>query len=156
MSDGDILNPSWAWSLPLIVLTVILHVTCLGVINTWVVRALHGVHSRRNFFTVFALVMGFTTLLATLLHAAEGAVWALAYRWLGALPSFSSAMVYSLSAMTAYGHANIFLEKHWQLMGALEALNGLLLFGFTTAFLFSHIQRVWETQDKRGTGPRNP
>jgi hypothetical protein len=28
-------------------------------------------------------------------------------------------------------------------MGALEALNGILLFGLTTAFLFSVIQKVW-------------
>ena len=34
--------------------------------------------------------------------------------------------------MTSYGHANLFLEEHWQLMGALEALNGMLLFGLTT------------------------
>ncbi len=45
--------------------------------------------------------------------------------------------------MTAYGHANLFLKDRWQLMGALEALNGMLLFGLTTAFLFSMIQRVW-------------
>jgi len=52
-------------------------------------------------------------------------------------------MLYSLSAMTSYGHANLFLEEQWQLMGALEALNGMLLFGLTTAFLFAMIQKVW-------------
>ena len=147
-------NGNWAWSLPLILLTVILHVMCLGVINTWVVRALHRVRNRRHFITVFTLVMGFTTLLATILHAFEAAIWALSYRWLGALPDLASAMVYSLSAMTAYGHAEVFLQIHWRLMGALEALNGLLLFGLTTAFLFSHIQRVWATQDSRWAEPR--
>ena len=52
-------------------------------------------------------------------------------------------MLYSLSAMTTYGHADVFLESQWQLMGALEALNGWLLFGLTTAFLFAVIQKVW-------------
>ncbi len=52
-------------------------------------------------------------------------------------------MLYSLSAMTTYGHANLFLKTRWQLMGALEALNGMLSFGLTTAFLFAIIQRVW-------------
>ena len=52
-------------------------------------------------------------------------------------------MLYSISAMTTFGHANLFLQPHWQLMGALEALNGMLLFGLTTAFLFAMIQRVW-------------
>jgi hypothetical protein len=37
----------------------------------------------------------------------------------------------------------VFLEGRWQLMGAIEALNGSLLFGLTTAFLFGMIQKVW-------------
>jgi hypothetical protein len=61
-------------------------------------------------------------------------VWAAAYRLLGALPDNRSAMLYSLSAMTSYGHGTIFLDPHWQMMGALEALNGMMLFGLTTAF----------------------
>jgi hypothetical protein len=35
------------------------------------------------------------------------------------------------------------LEDHWHLMGAMEALNGWLLFGLTTAFLFAVIEKVW-------------
>jgi hypothetical protein len=91
----------------------------------------------------FVVVIGVAALLATLLHGIEAANWAAAYRLLGALPDNKSAMLYSLSAMTSYGHANLFLEEQWQLMGALEALNGMLLFGLTTAVLFAMIQKVW-------------
>jgi len=52
-------------------------------------------------------------------------------------------MLYSLNAITSYGHTNIDLAQHWQLMGALEALNGWLLFGLTTAFLFGMLEKVW-------------
>ena len=62
---------------------------------------------------------------------------------MGALPDFKSAMLYSLSAMTSYGHANLYLEPRWQMMGALEALNGMILFGLTTAFLFTVLQKAW-------------
>jgi hypothetical protein len=41
-------------------------------------------------------------------------------------------------------HESVSLEQHWQMMGALEALNGMLLFGLTTAFLFATIQEVWQ------------
>ena len=152
MSDADLIwNSNWAWSLPLIVLTVVLHVICLGVINTWVVRALRLLHNRRHFITVFALVMGLTTVLATLLHGLEAGIWALAYLRLGAMADGASAIIYSLSAMTSYGHAELYLAKHWQLMGAIESLNGLLLFGLTTAFLYGHTRRVWLTQDRGWT-----
>jgi len=92
---------------------------------------------------VFAGVMGTTTLLATSLHALEAGIWAASYRYLGALPDFKSAMLFSLNAITSYGHESLFLESRWQLMGAIEALNGCLLFGLSTAFLFGMIQKVW-------------
>ena len=140
MSDW---HADWAWSLPLIVLTVVIHVLGLGLINERVVRVLSGIMDRRHFTGMFVIIMGAVALLATILHGLEAIVWALAYRFLGALPDNNSAVLYSLSAITTYGHANIFLDPHWQLMGALEALNGILLFGLTTAFLFAMIQEVW-------------
>jgi hypothetical protein len=136
-------NNSWLWALPLTVFTVTLHVIVLGVINARVVAALHRIREHRDFMLHFVVVMGITTLLATLLHALEAGIWATAYHQLGALSDSKSAMLYSLSALTTYGHAELYLAPHWQLMGALEALNGLLLFGLTTAFLYAHVQRVW-------------
>jgi hypothetical protein len=132
-------NANWAWSLPLIVLNLVIHVIGLGLINESVVRFLSVATEHRRFMPASAVVMGVAALLATVLHGIEAA----AYRLLGALLDTKSAMLYSLSAMTSYGHANLFLEEQWQLMGALEALNGMLLFGLTTAFLFAMIQKVW-------------
>ena len=133
----------WAWSLPLIVLTVVIHVCGLALIGERVVEALGESADRRRFMFKFATVMGVTSLLATILHGIEGAIWAAAYRFLDALPDNRTAMLYSISAITSYGHANLYLKERWQLMGALEALNGMLLFGLTTAFLFAMIQRAW-------------
>jgi hypothetical protein len=147
-------NTHWAWGLPLIVLNVVIHVLGLGLINERVVRALTRVVEHRHFTLMFAVVMSVTVLLVTLLHAIEGVVWAAAYRLLGALPDNKSAMLYSLSAITSYGHADIFLADHWKMMGALEALNGMLLFGLTTAFLFSMIQFVWPLGG-RGRRPKS-
>jgi hypothetical protein len=141
--EATIWNGNWAWALPLIVFTVMLHVTVLGLINAQVVRALGQLKAHRNFMLLFVVVMGVVTLLATLLHALEAGIWALAYHELGALPNSRDAILYSLSALTTYGHAELYLARHWQLMGALESLNGLLLFGLTTAFLYAHVQRVW-------------
>lgn len=93
--------------------------------------------------SVFVMLVGGSTLLATCLHGFEAILWAIAYRHLNALADNDSAVLYSLSAITSYGHANLVLEPRWQLMGALEALNGWLLFGLTTAFLFAMSNKVW-------------
>jgi len=144
--DEQVWNNSWVWALPLIVLTLMLHVVVLGAINTRVVSTLHRFRGGRHFMLHFIVVMGITTFLATLLHASEAAIWAEAYHELGAVADTKEALLYSLSAITAYGHAEVYLARHWQLMGALEALNGLLLFGLTTAFLYAHVQRVWPVE----------
>lgn len=133
----------WAWGLPLVVLTAVIHVMGLGLIRHRGIPIFSNLTEGRHHTVVFGVIVGATTLLVTCLHGIEAGVWAAAYRFLGALPDDQTAMLYSLSAMTTYGHANLFLESQWQLMGALEALNGWLLFGLTTAFLFGIIKKVW-------------
>ena len=148
--DPLIWKADWVWGLPLIVLTSVVHVLGLGLINETVVRALSGRTSHRHFTAMFAAAMSLTILLATALHTVEAALWAAAYRFLGALPDTKTAMLYSLSAVTTYGHASALLPEHWRLLGALEALNGILLFGLTTAFLFALIQEVRPSGGRRG------
>jgi hypothetical protein len=86
------------------------------------------------------------------LHAAEAAVWAGVYQALGALPDGKAAVLYSLSAMTTYGHEHLDLASHWQLMGSLEALNGMILFGLTTAFLFGMIRELLAERSRDAAG----
>ncbi len=156
MEDAASWNGNWAWSLPLIVLNVTFHVIGLGFINVKVIQVLTVAKENRFFVYVFALIMGITAILATVLHGIEAGIWAAAYRALGALPDNKSALLYSLSAMTTYGHSEIFLAAHWRLMGALEALNGLILFGLTTAFMYGMIQRVWPLERREWRAPALP
>lgn len=155
MEDALSWNGNWAWALPLIGLTLIVHIVGLGLINAHVVHRVSALKGQRTFFTLFVLVMGLTTLLVTVLLAFEATLWAAAYRSLGALPNGREAILFSLNAFTSYGHTELHLAAHWRLMGALEALNGLLLAGLTTAFLYGHIQRVWPAEYPRGVLPRD-
>ena len=134
---------NWAWSLPLIVLTVLAHAFGLALIREQVVLPLTYRLGAHRTSSILAVLVAPIVLLLTVLHGIEAGAWAAAYVALGARPDFASAMLYSLSAMTTFGHAEIFLATHWRLMGALEALNGMMLFGLTTAFLFAVIQRHW-------------
>jgi hypothetical protein len=125
----------WVWGLPLIVLTVVIHAFGLALISGRIRSALSIVRQHTNLSATSIVVMGVTALWATILHAFEGFLWAAAYRYLGALHDNKSAMLYSLGAMTTYGHATLTLTPSWQMMGTLEALNGWILFGLTAAFL---------------------
>jgi hypothetical protein len=142
VNDAAVWNGNWAWSLPLIVITVIFHVIGLVLINERVIRAKRLLKKGRSFLVAFPLILGAATLIAILLHALEAIIWAGVYQMLGALSDSKSALLYSLSAMTTYGHEHFDLANHWQLMGALEALNGMILFGLTTAFLYGMIREL--------------
>jgi hypothetical protein len=146
--DPGIWTADWAWGLPLIVVTVVIHVLGLGLMNLRAAQIFGRTQSHHP-TVVFVTVMGTMTLLATFLHAIEAAIWAVCYEFLGTLPNFRYAMLYSLGAMTTIGTFNLSLEDRWKLMGAIEALSGWLLFGLTAAFLFGLIQKVWSRADHR-------
>jgi hypothetical protein len=135
---------NWAWSLPLIGLTVLAHGVGLVLIQKYIILRL-PVRGHQSIVTFVSVAVASAILLTVLLGVEAGA-WAAVYLAVGARPDFASAMLYSLSAMTSYGHANVYLAEHWQLMGALEALNGMILFGLTTAFLASVLQSNWPAQ----------
>ena len=139
----------WFWAAPLVVLTVLAHSLALFAIRRRIVAVLSRYYDPRAFRLEFAVVMAITLLLVMALHASEAAVWAAVYVTIGALPEFGLAMLYSLEAMTTYGHTEISLEPRWQMMGAVEALNGLMLFGLTTAFLLWILQGATEVGRKR-------
>jgi len=77
------------------------------------------------------------------LHGIEAAIWAAAYLWVGALGSSIDAMLYSIDSMTTRGASGLVVQQHWQMMGALEAVDGMLLFGISTAYIFAVMQLYW-------------
>jgi hypothetical protein len=145
MNPSDVApwTADWLWGLPLIILTVIIHSFGLALIDRRASLALDSGRKSRTAGRFSMLIMGATALSVTVLHGFEGAIWALAYLLLGALPDQRTAVLYSLGAMTTYGASSLQLALHWQLMGSLEALNGWILFGLTTAFLFTVSQKIW-------------
>jgi xanthine/uracil permease len=66
-------SSSWLWSLPLIVLTVVIHVLGLGLIRDRAIGVWSAEPESRRDHAMFALVMGAAVLLVTVLHAFEGA-----------------------------------------------------------------------------------
>jgi hypothetical protein len=133
----------WAWGLLLIVMTVVFHAYCLGLLNKEVAAKLNDSRTFWRLPSGSIVLIGGAALSTSIFHGAECIAWAITYRLVGALSDNKSAVLYSLNAITSYGHASLHLEQRWQLMGALEALNGWILFGLTTAYLFTVMQKVW-------------
>jgi Ni/Fe-hydrogenase subunit HybB-like protein len=76
MDDASAWDGNWAWSLPLIVITIIFHVIGMVLINERVIRSRSMIARGRRFLVAFPMILGAATLLAILLHAAEATIWA--------------------------------------------------------------------------------
>jgi len=70
-------------------------------------------------------------------HLIEMGAWAALYRWLDLFDSMETAFYFSSVTYTTLGYGDIVPEVHWRLLATLEAANGFILFGWTTALVFA-------------------
>jgi len=122
-------------------LTVMIHFGGLLALM-WVLRSRgHHIRAHESAARLGAVIV-FVVLGLLGIHTIEIWLYALAYLIVGALPSFEEALYFSTTSFTTIGYGDIVLDRRWRLFGAIEGANGLLLFGWSTAFMLSIIQRL--------------
>jgi hypothetical protein len=136
----------------LIALTVVIH--AIGT-TAWV-RYLAQKYSGGSIWTSrrrAIVILVYTVLIAFVLHVVEIVIWAATYQVLmpvKELASFEEAVYFSFVTFTTLGYGDITLSEGWRLLSGIEALNGILLLGWTTAMIFSVVQNIW-----RGLATKN-
>jgi hypothetical protein len=132
----------------LVVVTIAVHVSGIALIAVVVPRIwTDDVSGRKSFFdTVPGTVVAITAIAVVLaiLHGIEAVIWAFVYLRLGVLTSMPDAILYSLGAMSTAG-SGLNVQVQWRLMGVIESFGGVLLFGISTAFLFSLMRFLWRS-----------
>ena len=82
-----------------------------------------------------------------MLHLLEVVIWAVFYLLITPVEeigTFEEAVYFSVVTFTTLGYGDITLADHqWRLLSGAEALNGVLLVGWSTALLFAVVQRCW-------------
>jgi hypothetical protein len=76
------------------------------------------------------------------IHVLEVSVWALAYLLLNATPAGHDVLYFAFVNYTTLGYGDITPAEGWKLLGPLTAMNGVLLFGWSTAFIYAVLRRV--------------
>jgi hypothetical protein len=82
------------------------------------------------------LLMTGTVAILMAAHALEVFVWVAAYMLVGAVPEGTSRAYFAFVNYTTLGYGDVLPVKDWQLLGPLTAMNGILLFGWSTAAIF--------------------
>ena len=91
-----------------------------------------------------AAVMIPTVLLLMVTHVLEVAVWSWAYSIVDAAPGGARLMYFAFVNYATLGYGDIVPVERWQLLGPMTAMNGVLLFGWSTAVMFEVLRRAMQ------------
>jgi hypothetical protein len=125
--------------------TVFTHALALATIVHIVLREKRIGYTGTNFWKNVTIVAG-ATLIGLAAHLVEIALWALVFMRCGEFQDFATAFYGSAENYTTLGYGDLVMSGSWRLMGPLEAADGMLMFGVTTAMIFTIIHRL--TQER--------
>ena len=75
-------------------------------------------------------------------HTSEVIVWSVAYAILDVAASDADLMYFAFVNYTTLGYGDIVPVERWRLLGPITAMNGVLLFGWSTAVIFEVLRRT--------------
>lgn len=114
-------------------------ITMLGILE-----ARSAVHVKVSFHRAIRLVGVMIVAVSILMaaHIVEIFIWSVAYRIFELAPAESDMLYFAFVNYTTLGYGDIVPRGAWRLLGPMTAMNGILLFGWSTAVIF---QVLWTT-----------
>ncbi|MDP3849814.1 MAG: potassium channel family protein [Luteolibacter sp.] len=92
-----------------------------------------------------------------LLHLLQILVWAACYHWNACFQDFTTAFYYSATSYSTVGYGDVVPPEKWRVLGAIEAVTGILMFGWSTGVLFAvvnHLTRRFKESHPGEPSPR--
>jgi voltage-gated potassium channel len=108
----------------------------------WLTRVRRVLESQSTLRRVMLLLRLIVSIV--LLHLIQVGLWAIAYWQAGVLPTLEVAVYLSLVTYTTIGFGDVVLGPGWRVLAGIEGLAGLLLVGWSTAFAFAVVSRMYE------------
>jgi hypothetical protein len=121
--------------------TIMIHALAVGATVHVVRRERRLGHAGGRFWIDLAIVAA-AMAFALAAHLIEIAGWALLFIICGEFPAFGIAFYHSAVNYTTLGYGDVIMSPSWRVLGPLEAANGMLMFGVSTAMIFAVIQRL--------------
>ena len=105
---------------------------------------LHTIEKRDNKLSLFLDVKIVSVVLMVLFigHLMQFASWALLFMGVGEFTEFHTAFYFSAVNFTSLGYGDIVMSEEWRLLGALEAANGVMMFGLSASTILSVMNRL--------------
>ena len=127
------------------VFTTVIHALPLGATVNFIRREKIRGRAGANFWIDVGIVAR-TISYASAAHLVEVGLWALLFVICGEFPAFGAAYYHSAVNYTTLGYGDMVMSPAWRLLGPLEAANGMLMFGVSTAMIYAVIHRLIQTR----------
>src|SRR4051794_22779042 len=88
------------------------------------------------------LVMMAAVTVLMVAHLIEIGVWGLAYAALDVAPHRSEAFYFAFVNYTTLGYGDMLPKEYWRVLGPMAAMNGIMLFGWSTAVIYDVLRTV--------------
>lgn len=98
---------------------------------------------------IVMLIVSFSVIIV--LHMAEIGIWAVLYFGRSLFPDFETSLYFSITCYTTIGFGDVLLPPAWRMLGGIEAVNGVLLCGLSTAFVFAIVNAMVQMRVERRT-----
>ncbi len=135
-----------ALGLGLMVLTTIIHATFMvsgmRALNWRSARFGHARHEIAK-----AMLVSAATAWMFIAIIIEAWLWALIYLYhplITTLPDLETALYFSMVTFTTLGYGDVVLTGRWRMLASIQAANGVIIFGWTTALIFVWIQMIYQ------------
>jgi Ion channel len=125
--------------------TILVHALPLGATVLIVRRERRLGFEGLGFWREFGIV-ALIILFALAGHLIEIALWAVLFLVCGEFHEFGTAYYHSAVNYTSLGYGDVIMSPRWRLLGPLEAADGILLFGVSTAMIFGVILRLTQAR----------
>jgi hypothetical protein len=87
----------------------------------------------------------------TLANFAQIVIWGSLFIFLGEFGTVYESIYHSAVNFTSLGYGDVVMSKRWKLMGPLEAVNGILMLGMTSAALVAIMHHLLKVRFESGT-----
>lgn len=131
-------------------LNIAVHAIVMTPMSSSAYRTLRGAHSAHPRLRLVLVMMTAVTVLM-LAHLAEIGIWALVYRVFAVTPAKTDAFYFAFVNYTTLGYGDIVPVQDWRLLGPTTAMNGVLLFGWSTAVIFHVLSSVGPLLPREGS-----
>ena len=121
--------------------TILIHALAVGATVNFVRHEKRLGREGTGFWIDLAIVV-LAISFAFVAHLIEIALWAALFVMCGEFQEFGFAYYHSAVNYTTLGYGDVIMSPSWKLLGPLEAADGALMFGLSTAMIFAVIVRL--------------